>query len=352
MIIIIINVLYFAYTVVSIILYITIAYVISMFLKMITSSNTFKSKIYAVLKHCTMHSILSFLQYWFPNPVYVKYDKEILSSNRSIFIANNCTDFDWIFMSIIAQHFGKYEELYILMKRSILDIPMVGSLLKKFKHMFLNRRREKVISLIHGYMKKFIKENKYCVLIFPEGTYTFSDSCRSAKEYAKKTNLKIQGTPYIPERVLLPHKLGFDLIRGDLKMNYEGVINATMFTNPYMKMPSEECSFTDLFIWGTKTINLAIVIEYVPKDKINDQFLNQTFFDKDKAIERYVDEFGGNISSLDDFKKLCNATGTIKSSDVLKTIYVTSKYKYFYNILPVLLVCMIFCIYSTISPFK
>lgn len=336
----IINSIYFAYAFISVTFYTCIAYVILKLLTIAPLKKTTKTNITNRIKHFTMNYMVSFLKYWFSGPIYIKYDKKILDSKRNIVISNHCSDYDWIFVSLVSIHLGKYDTFYILMKKSLLDMPMVGYLLKKFRHMFLNRKREKDIYLIHQYMKELEKEKNYNILIFPEGTYTFTEALQSSKEFAEKIELKIDGESYRPNRVLLPHKLGFNLIREDLKNAYQAVVNTTIFTNPYMKMPVEECSFIDLFIKGTKKLNQALILEYVKKDKIDDSFLNLTFYQKDKNLEKYVNQFNGRLQNLEDFKKLCNQVSSIKSSDIIETIYVECSFGWVFRFFPIVLVVL------------
>lgn len=300
----------------------------------------YKEPVYRFMKVFTHHAVVSVLGFWFPNPIYIKYSSKILASKRSIVISNHCSDYDWLFVGQSMLHLKHLHSLCIMMKQSLAKIPLIGPTMKLFGHLFLNRRRDKDVDIIDNHMKLLSGKEEYAVLIFPEGTYTYAESCKRARQFAEKTKLSFEGGRYLPNRVLLPRKLGFSIACNRLGDTLEGVIDFTLLMNPYMKMPTDECSLADFLIHGTKTINQAIVVSYIPREKITENFLGELFYRKDRILETYAVKFGGRIRSSDEFARLLDEISPIAEDDKVDVIYMTSPYRLYFLVMPLLLVIL------------
>lgn len=295
----------------------------------------YKQPVYSFMKIFSHHAIVSVFGLWFPSPIYIKYSREVWSHRRNIVVSNHCSDYDWLFVGQSMLHLGQFHSLCILMKQSLYALPIIGFSMKLFGHVFLNRRRDRDAAIIDRHMKLLRGKKEYNVLIFPEGTYTHTKSCSDAKKFAKKSKLSVRGKPYVPDHVLLPRKLGFSIIRDDLGDSLEGVIDFTLLMNPYMKMPSEECSLLELFVQGTQVVNQAIIVSYVPREKLTEDFLSEAFYSKDKLLEEYV-RFGGEIKDRDEFVRLLSRVSPITENDRVETIYMTSPYRLYFLATPLL----------------
>lgn len=301
-------------------------------------SDSMKKSLILFLKRFSHHILLSMLQFWFKKPIFIKYNKNLTKYKRSIFISNHCSDFDWLFISHFASHLNLDKTLYIMMKRSLSVLPLIGRFMKSFGHLFLNRSRKKDISIIKEFSKKLSVEKEYSILIFPEGTYPYPESLENSIKFAKSSKLLANGESFVPNRVLVPRILGFDLIRKGLKDSFEGVVSITILMNPYMKMPSIECSFTDIFITETKTIGQALIVDFVPKEKLIDNFLINDFTKKDKLIESYALNRNGEFRTLEDFKNFLRQSNLLKKNDVVEQIYIKSPYSNYFLFLPYILI--------------
>lgn len=141
-------------------------------------------------KRVSYHVIVSIFGYWFPNPIFIKYNKKILEKKHSIVISNHCSDYDWLFLFAILKELQKYNNFKLLLKRELASVPLIGFVLKKFGHIFLNRQRSKDIQIIKNHLKGIEKANNlsYSVALYPEGTYMHQEAIDGAIKFAKKMN--------------------------------------------------------------------------------------------------------------------------------------------------------------------
>lgn len=322
------NVLYLMIASSSSLIYILIIYLISRLISLIPLSRKFKKKIFLRLCKFLFHVFISFFQFWFPREIFVKYNKKkALSKVKNIIISNHCTDFDWIFICKLALDWNIFQNLSIVMKESLARIPLLGYIIKNCGHLYLNRDKSKDIKIIDKFSKEMKAQQNYNILLFPEGTYTSEKSLASAKEFAKSEGIVIDGTPYRPRRVLIPRKLGFNIITDSLDQSYEGIMDITILTNPYMLRPCEECSFTDLFVTRKKVINEAFIIDYRNKSEITDDYLQNSFARKDEILEKYNKFYEGEFKNINQFKKFLKETNKIHDGDIVETIEMSSKYR-------------------------
>lgn len=336
------NILYLIFAVPTIILHLTCCYLALSFVKRTPLAKNSKKAAAKFVKKFSHHSILSILGFWFPNKIFVKYPKKAIETHKNIVISNHVSDFDWIFVSQTLYHIDQFSSLFILMKKSLKDLPIIGYCLEEFGHLFLNRNRDKDSKIIKKYMKRFNKEQEYNILIFPEGTYPYSESLQSAQIFAKKTELKVKNRNYCPERVLLPRKLGFSMINKGLKDSYDGIIDMTLLMNPYMKMPYEECTLYELLIKGSKIINQAVIISFIPQNQIKPNYLNETFSDKDELLETYERQYNGCFNNLEEFSMFLENTNMTDKDDIIDEIEIKSKYKYLFFVFSPYTVILIF----------
>lgn len=305
-------------------------------------SSSFKKLIYSHMKVFGHHAAISMLGFWFKRPIFLKYNKEVKKHSLNLVISNHCSDYDWLFVSHVFFHLDQYRSLYIMMKRSLSQLPIIGRIMRSFRHLFLNRSKKKDISIINQYTKEMLKEKEYNILIFPEGTYPYQSSLEHAKTFAKNSNLIVNNKKYIPERVLVPRKLGFDLVKKGLKNSYEGLIDVTLMVNPYMKMPSEECSIKDFFINERKFINEAILVDYIPKKSLHSNFLIEDFSQKDKILDLYSSKYNGEFKNIEDFKKFLQQSNLIKKDDVIEEIHMKSPWRFYFLLFPYILLLLFF----------
>ncbi len=268
---------------------------------------------------------------WIVNPIYIRYDSEIPDLKRLVSISNHCSDYDWIFLLKLFQEL-KLDESVILLKRGIEKIPFIGYLIQKFGHIYLNRVRVRDIQIIEKNVTILMNKEKFNIALYPEGTYIFPESLEKAQNFAKNANIILDEELFIPKLVLLPRKTGFKTIIGKLADNYDGVIDITILMNPYVFMPSEEYSFWDIFITQNKVINQCLLVDFVPKSKIDKDFLERSFKNKEIKIRKYI-EFSRakQLASKEDFILfLENVDTNFTRKKIIKTFKITSQFKTFF----------------------
>lgn len=312
----------------------------------------FQHRIVSFCKTFFHHLLSTVFQRWFPRPIFIKYDNRILEANRTIVISNHCSDYDWIILFTMLYSFGKNDTFKLLMKRSLERIPFVGHILRASGHIFLNRQRNVDTAIIKRSVQSVVKNSKYHIGIYPEGTYLFKDAMEHAKNYAKTTNLRVDNSAYIPDRALIPRKLGFKIIETAAKSTYEGVIDITVMMNPYIYMPWEECSAYDFFLNQKLIMNQCLILDFVPKsevEKSGDEFLIKRFKLKEESIYKYAECVEKGIETEEEFKNVVQNIGGLDDAQYsIATLYVNSRYSPLIMVFPVLLILFIILRYNGI----
>ena len=152
---------------------------------------------------------------------YVKSDKV------DIFIGNHFSTVDFLLYATYIKHFDK-RDIYVIMKRDLLNIPVFGFVASGSKDLLLHRNIEKDKDNIINFVNK-IKSG--IVFIFPEGTRKNSKKIVKAQEFSRNNNLPVY------ENLLFPKMKGIHTIIVELiKNNKMGNIidincNLTKFVN-------------------------------------------------------------------------------------------------------------------------
>jgi len=135
-------------------------------------------------KRFLFHLMVSSLSYWFPYPIYVRYNSDVLRNKRTIVMSNHCSDYDWLFLLVLLHDMGMYENHKIILKRSVGKIPLLGYILKRFGYIFLNRSKDKDLKIIKKAIDNVVKEKEFSVVIYPEGTYLSTEALEKSKSFA------------------------------------------------------------------------------------------------------------------------------------------------------------------------
>ncbi|KAI5172369.1 lysocardiolipin and lysophospholipid acyltransferase [Pancytospora epiphaga] len=307
-----------------IIFYCAILYILLAVTQILPSSRL-RRKVTVCLKRFSFHFLVAILSHWFPNPVYIKFNPEILKHRRTITISNHCSDYDWFFLLVLF-HEMKISDTHILLKKSLGTIPFIGFILKRFGHICLNRARVHDIDIIKKAVKPLLRQSTYNIAMYPEGTYLFPEAIKSTREYAKKTKVEVDNEPFIPKLVLLPRKTGFNVIRESLGSGFDGVIDITIMMNPYVYMPSRDCPPYELFFTQNIVMNQFMIVDYIPRENIETDFLDRTFKRKEERIKAYIDYTQEPVDSEKKFIKTINKIENTLENEVLRTIQIYTPY--------------------------
>lgn len=290
--------------------------------------NFIKYKIKYFCKQLSYHLVFSVLSEWFTHPIYVRVDKRIFQHKKIVTISNHCSNYDWVFLLIFFDKYNLKDSL-ILLKRSIGKIPFVGYLIQQFGHVYLTRSRNVDVRVLENTALEARKKQQYNIAMYPEGTYIFTESLKKAQEYASKTNVLINNVPFLPRLVLLPRRTGFNTIVNTLDDHYDGVIDMTIMMNPYIFMPSEEFSMSDLFLEQKQVMSQCILVDFVRRDEIGADFLEKLFKKKENKIKNYIEIIEKKtVIQKDDFIKLLEIIDRENNNEALiDMLQITSSYK-------------------------
>lgn len=313
------------------------------------TNTSLRHEIFSACNSLFYNAVFTAFQRWFPAPIFVSYDKKFLSAKKTILISNHCSDYDWLVLFALLYKFNMNFSFKLLMKRSLERIPLFGFILRKLGHIFLYRKRSHDVEIITKAIKKVSGNPEYHVVLYPEGTHSGRVALEQAREFAIKSNLMVDGAPFIPKRVLIPRKAGFETIKSILKPTYLGVTNITILMNPYVKHPPEECPPYELFMNQKQVMNQCLMIDFIDRDSVEngrDEFLLRVFKQKDDLVSRYSEIIGsGCIRTEKEFKECLKKIG--KKSDGIATIYIRSNYGSILRMVPVLTVIFVlYCIFK------
>jgi lysocardiolipin and lysophospholipid acyltransferase len=259
-----------------------------------------------------LHLIRSTLHFYFPGEVFIQYDSRIEESQRNVVISNHLTEYDWLFVCSALHLFGRFENVCIILKRSLRDIPLLGYGMEFFQFVFLNRRLSKDEEIIEQGVSALKDNGRYDLLLFPEGTYIDGESHKKSKKWAKDSEISVNGRPFNPREVLVPRTNGFRLVHQHLADDMEGVIDMTLVGNPYIKYPQDTFTYSNVILNRPRGINFMIFIDYIPASEIAnpEAFLLELFERKEALITRYRRaKIDGDIDTLDAFLKLVEKLG-------------------------------------------
>jgi 1-acyl-sn-glycerol-3-phosphate acyltransferase len=169
------------------------------------------------IKRLWLHLTMSALFVYFPKPLFIYYDPRVLKNTKNIIISNHLTEFDWLMVLAVLYKLGRYDNVCIVLKKSLKNIPLLGYGMKYFGFIFLNRRIEKDREIINEGVSRLKDKECFDLLLFPEGTYLDSESSKVTLKYIKNNPVVLDKEEFIPSEVLVPRVTGFNLIRETLK---------------------------------------------------------------------------------------------------------------------------------------
>lgn len=252
------------------------------------------------LKRAWLHLTMSALSIYFPKPIYIYYDPVIILKKKNIVISNHLSEYDWLMILAILYKFNRYDDICIILKHTLKNIPLLGYGMKYFGFIFLNRKLDADKEILKTGLQILKNKQKYDLLIFPEGTYIDKEGKEKSDNYIIKNPVFLDGTKFCPQEVLLPRVTGFNIIYDNLGNDMEGVIDITLFTNPYTSLPQEKYTYYKALTDFNDRIGYSCFIEFVDKPAKNN-FIFSRFKNKDEFIKKYKNVCSEGFKSLDDF---------------------------------------------------
>ncbi|KAF9765072.1 hypothetical protein NGRA_0009 [Nosema granulosis] len=297
------------------------------------TNKALKTRIVRATKRVWLNLTMAALHIYFPQPIYVHYNPIILEKVKNIVISNHLTEYDWLFILNLLYHLGRYDDVCIILKQSLKNIPLVGYGMRFFGFIFLNRQLDKDKQIINEGAERLIHQAKYDLLIFPEGTYIDSFSFPKSRRFASDKKIEVNGKAFNPQNVLVPRTSGFNVLKEELLEDMEGVVDITMLVSPYESFPQEVYSYVDTVLDFKRRLSFVFYIDFVSNKKQidNPNFLYSVFKEKDELIEKYKASFGKDtFKDLKDFISKTSALGISKEKFRYKVIDMRSRWCTFF----------------------
>ncbi|ODQ67319.1 acyltransferase-domain-containing protein [Nadsonia fulvescens var. elongata DSM 6958] len=144
--------------------------------------------------------------------------------DKAIIIANHQIYSDWIYLWWFAFTAQVHGGVYIMLKKSLEKIPLLGWGMKNYNFIFLSRKFELDHETIVTKMASLNKERDWptWLLLFPEGTNLSGNTRKGTVAYAAKMGYKL------PKHVLLPRTTGLRLSLLELNGSIDYLFDCTM----------------------------------------------------------------------------------------------------------------------------
>lgn len=176
---------------------------------------------------------------------------------KAVIISNHQIYADWVFVWFIAYLNDCADQIFIVMKKSLLKIPLIGWGMKNYNFVFLSRNWAKDRNYMYDQFKKIEHLGTKCwLLIFPEGTNMSNNTIARSNAYADKIHCKK------PQCVLLPRARGLYLACKTLGTSMNAMYNLTVGYggHPADVMAQDIYTLKSIYLFGKgpKTVSIRI----------------------------------------------------------------------------------------------
>ena len=209
---------------------------------------------------------------------------------RMFLIANHQIYTDWLYLWWIGYAAGMHGRIYVVLKESLKNIPVIGWGMQFAQFIFLKRKWENDKPNLAAHMQRFNNSDPMWLMIFPEGTNLATCTREKSRKWAEQNKLKDM------QHTLLPRSTGLHFMLQELKDTVEFVYDCTI---AYEGVPRGEYA-QDIFTVGAsyfggrppKSVNMywrRFRVANIPlKDpKVFDGWLRARWAEKDKFIEHW-----------------------------------------------------------------
>lgn len=303
--------------------------VLGTFSEVILRWSRYREKVIHMLKVLWLETTVALLGCYFRGETVVVYDEETLKKMSCYIISNHITNYDWIFLLRALHHLGKYKDLCIILKESLAHVPFFGYGMKMFGFIFLRRKLVCDKNALNDGLSKLRDKKVFSLLLFPEGTILNSVSHPKSLNYAEKIHQMYDERTFHFDEVLVPRITGYKIVNDVLFKKIRGIIDITLFFNPYKKYPQDSFSYKDIFFRDSVHFNFIFVFKFIKKNsRINEEtFLYSLFDEKNTIIERYAKHFDHkNPIASAEFEALLSKVCTDKKKSIVKSITMWTSY--------------------------
>ncbi|KAF2001449.1 acyltransferase-domain-containing protein [Amniculicola lignicola CBS 123094] len=191
----------------------------------------------AYTKECFAILITCLTQWWAPTVVRVSGDSTMLGqlikqkdgslkcnfSDRMVLMANHQLYTDWLYIWWIAYTNNMHGFIYIILKESLKNIPIIGWGAQFYNFIFLSRNWETDQHRFKKHLDQLNKPNDpMWLIIFPEGTNLSASTREKSQKWAEKTGVKDM------KHQLLPRSTGLQFCLQNLRETTEWLYDCTI----------------------------------------------------------------------------------------------------------------------------
>lgn len=204
----------------------------------------------------------TFFSFYLQKKITIIYNKKFLKKRKSLVISNHISNFDWILLIKIFHYFKKFNELSIILKKELQNLPVVGRGMMIFDYIFLKRDINLDKEVLEKNMRKLKLKKAYNLLLFPEGTIFCENTHKLSKKYEKSKNLDFSF-----DYVLIPRKTGFNLIIESIYDDIDDVTDITIFHEPKIKYVHDTLTVENVFYQRNIVPNCLFLIDLYDKSE-------------------------------------------------------------------------------------
>ncbi|OAL52095.1 acyltransferase-domain-containing protein [Pyrenochaeta sp. DS3sAY3a] len=191
----------------------------------------------AYTKECFAILLTCLTQWWAPTVVRVSGDSSMVGqlikkkdgslqcnfADRLVLMANHQLYTDWLYIWWIAYTNNMHGFIYIILKESLKNIPIIGWGCQFYNFIFLARNWEEDQRRFKKHLAELNKPNDpMWLIIFPEGTNLSSSTREKSKKWAEKNGLQDM------KHQLLPRSTGLKFCLNELKDTTEWLYDCTI----------------------------------------------------------------------------------------------------------------------------
>ncbi|KAI8938927.1 hypothetical protein NX059_004782 [Plenodomus lindquistii] len=191
----------------------------------------------AYTKECFAILVTCLTQWWAPTVVRVSGDSSMVGqlikkpdgsleckfADRMILMANHQLYTDWLYLWWIAYTNKMHGFIYIILKESLKNVPIIGWGAQFYNFIFLSRKWEEDQRTFKKHLEKLNKPNDpMWLIIFPEGTNLSASTRANSKKWADKNGLQDM------KHQLLPRSTGLKFCLNELKNTTDWLYDCTI----------------------------------------------------------------------------------------------------------------------------
>jgi 1-acyl-sn-glycerol-3-phosphate acyltransferase len=191
----------------------------------------------AYTKECFAILITCLTQWWAPTVVRVSGDSSMVGqlikrkdgslqcnfADRLVLMANHQLYTDWLYLWWIAYTNNMHGFIYIILKESLKNIPIIGWGAQFYNFIFLARNWEEDQRRFKKHLSKLNRKgDPMWLIIFPEGTNLSATTREKSKKWAEKNNLQDM------KHQLLPRSTGLKFCLNELRETTDWLYDCTI----------------------------------------------------------------------------------------------------------------------------